>query len=158
MLNSSRNSKEGCSNSASVSVSTTLKNDSTEEPSCRVAELIHFSVHPALWCSNRSMTPSARQARNPLFPLSVVPLQIYSGCRSRVVSSIPSYTRGRSEHRKRMVPSAARRHGVYTIGGGVLWVTGPELITQSELYRSIAVLIPVAVLFGVMELYLRYQE
>lgn len=57
-----------------------------------------------------------------------------------------------------MVPSAARRHGVYTIGGGVLWVTGPELITQSELYRSIAVLIPVAVLFGVMELYLRYQE
>ena len=57
-----------------------------------------------------------------------------------------------------MVPSAARRHGVYTAGGGVLWVAGPELITQSELYRSIAVLIPVAVLFGMIELYLRYQE
>lgn len=57
-----------------------------------------------------------------------------------------------------MVPSAARRHGIYTVGGGVLWVAGPELITQSELYRSIAVLIPVAVLFGVLELYLRYRE
>ena len=57
-----------------------------------------------------------------------------------------------------MVPSVARRHGVYTVGGGVLWVAGLELITQSGLYRSIAVLIPVAVLFGVMELHLQYQE
>ena len=38
--NSSRNSKERCSNNASVSVSTALKNESTEGSSCRVAELI----------------------------------------------------------------------------------------------------------------------
>lgn len=57
-----------------------------------------------------------------------------------------------------MVPSAARRHGIYATGGGALWIAGPELVTRSELYRSIAVLIPVAVLFGVLELYLRYRE
>ena len=46
---SSTHSKAGCSrNAISVSVSTTVRNESTEALFCRAAERIHLSIHPAL--------------------------------------------------------------------------------------------------------------
>jgi hypothetical protein len=44
---SSTHSKAGCSRNA-VSVSTTVRNESTEASFCKAAERIHLSIHPAL--------------------------------------------------------------------------------------------------------------
>lgn len=63
--NSSRNSKERCSSNANVSVSTTLKNESTEGYLAGSLGSFHLSVHPALRYGNRSMTPSVSAISRP---------------------------------------------------------------------------------------------
>jgi len=53
MSNSSRNSKGRCSNNASVLISATLKNDSTEGWPCRLVELYTRAKSVGVWKAER---------------------------------------------------------------------------------------------------------